>query len=150
MSPFQHILNKIANNLMQQSDLIWGPCYGISPVDYNLMQPNQRHEIIETLINRHVQTLEHEMLLTNDFILEKSSGYNIVLSILTLSTPNYNFAQILAQVEKKSLVFLFKSKKRYRPSTVYMANLMLVCQILNYQNFYRELREEFLDAFGLS
>jgi len=54
ISPFQHILNKIANNLMQQSDLIWGPCYGISPVDYNLMQPNQRHEIIETLINRHV------------------------------------------------------------------------------------------------
>lgn len=92
ISPFQHILNQIANGLMVQHENIWGACYGISPRDFNLMQLNQRHNFIEKVINRHVQILEHEMLLTNDFILEKFSGFNMLSSILTLSIPDYDFS----------------------------------------------------------
>ena len=95
ISPFQHILNQIANSLMLQHENIWGPCYGISPRDFNSLQHNQRHNFIEKVINRHIQILEHEMLFTNDFILEKFSGFNMLSSILTLSIPDYDFSQIL-------------------------------------------------------
>ena len=67
----------------------------------------QSHAEIEESINSFIQMREFEILISCDWNLDKTCGYDILRSMLMLANPQYEFSDLLDIVINKAIKDIF-------------------------------------------
>lgn len=141
ITPYQDVLNNIIQRLMNVRKNIWSEEFGLEGIDIDEVT---REKHVERLVESHIQIQEYDILVSNDWNLSLGSGEEILSQFLRFSNPDYDFRIMNERACKASLEFIFKEPYQlnsFKQSSIFMVNLKLVCQQLNYNDFYDQLKD---------
>lgn len=128
---------------MEARYYIWGKDFGLGGME---IEPSQKNELILELTNSFVQNQEYDICMANNWNLNQGSGSEILSCILKMSNNAYDFSMISDKVNQSTLKGMFCLDSAFklnapRQSSLYLANLRQVCELMKYDSFHTELME---------
>jgi hypothetical protein len=135
---YQHILDIIVRQVLRLGSSIWGDDFGVPPH----LDQGKREEAIESLLQGFVQMQEFDIMISGNWNFNLGSGEEILTQLLQLCNPSYDFRPMMVKVNKLALNHLMSKEYLLAPvrqSSIYLASLQLVCQQMDFPNFYTQL-----------